>query len=250
MTDNQAGPDRKLSFAELVAQTALSYLEQRHEGPVRTLVEQIVAGAVAVIPGTVAAAVENLDDQGKLRAPVIEGDDVARAVMDAQNATGQGPCLDALKDRKPVLVDDLHVDARWPEFARLAKDMDVRSMVCVPMEAGGRAAGVLSLISRGPHFLGDEDTEVMASVFATHAAIAMTGAGRVDDVLSALDRRDVIGQAKGILMERFKMTPELAFATLIRTSQLTNSKLFDVCAELCRTGVLQPDPPRRSRGQA
>ena len=67
-------------FAELVAETALSFLDESENGSARTLLEQIVAGAVLVIPGTTAAAVESIDPDGRLHAPVAEGDDVARSV--------------------------------------------------------------------------------------------------------------------------------------------------------------------------
>lgn len=250
MTQRDEQPNRLTDltgFAELVAETALSFLEEDRSKPAITLVEQIVAGAVLVIPGTIAAAVETLDEQGRLHAPIFAGDDVARSVKDAQNDTEQGPCLDALRDNKRVVVDDLRVDSRWPVFSARAAELGVRAMVCVPMEAAGRQIGVLSLLSDGPEFLGDEDTPVLASVFAAHAAIALTGASRVEEVVAALGHRDVIGQAKGILMERFKIAPDVAFAMLVRTSQRSNLKLREVCAQLCLTGVLLPDPVRKRR---
>jgi GAF domain-containing protein len=234
-------------FAELVAETALSFLDDTETGTASPLLEQIVAGAVLVVPGIAAAAVETIDRDGRLHAPVAEGDAVARSVMDAQNDTGEGPCLDALRDHKQVVVDDLDTDTRWPLFTARAADLGIRSMVCTPLEAAGRRLGVLSLMSRDAEFVADEDTPTMATVFAAHAAIAMTGARRVEDINAALTSRDIIGQAKGILMERFKITPDVAFAMLVRTSAVTNRKLRDVCDQLCLTGVLLPDPPRRGR---
>lgn len=250
MTTRDEQPNRLADltgFAELVAETALSFLEEKRNSPALSLVEQIIAGAVLVIPGTIAAAVETLDDHGRLQAPILAGDEVARSVMDAQNETEQGPCLDALRDSKRVVVDDLRIDSRWPQFSARAAELGVLAMVCVPMEAAGRQIGVLSLISDGPEFLGDEDTPVLAAVFAAHAAIALTGASRVEEVVAALGHRDVIGQAKGILMERFKIAPDVAFAMLVRTSQRTNLRLREVCSQLCLTGVLLPDPVRSKR---
>ena len=131
-------------FAELVAKTALSFLDETGGGPARTLVEQIVAGAVLVIPGTVAAAVENLDEQGRLYAPDMEGDAAARSVMEAQNEAGEGPCRDALRDNKQIVTDDLATDPRWPSFSARATELGMRAIVCTPMEADGRRLGVLS----------------------------------------------------------------------------------------------------------
>ena len=235
-----------LSFAELVADTALTFLNETADGSGPTLLEQIVAGARLIIPGTAAAAVETLDRRGRLQAPVMAGDDITRAVMTAQNDTGQGPCLDAQRDGKQVVVDDLRVDLRWPQFAAQALKVGIRSMICTPLIADGRTLGELSLMSRTPRYHHPDDTPTMATVFAAHAAIAMTGARRVQDIVAALGHRDVIGQAKGILMERFKITPDVAFAMLVRTSSRTNLKLRTVADQLCLTGILLPDPPRRA----
>ena len=75
-------------------------------------------------------------------------------------------------------------------------------------------------------------------MFAAHAAVALAGAQQLEHVRSALVNRDVIGQAKGILMERFKMTGDQAFLALVAASQQTNRKLHVVAAELALTGVL------------
>ena len=238
-----------IGFAELVAETALSFLQETDGAADRTLVEQIVAGAMLVMPGMAAAAVENFDRDGRLYAPVSVGDEVARSVMGAQNDTGQGPCLDVLSGEKQVVVNDLETDPRWPAFARRAAELGIRSMICTPMSAGGRRLGVLSLMSRAAQPEVDEDAATMATVFAAHAAVAMTGARRVEEMNAALSGRDVIGQAKGILMERFKLTPDVAFAMLVRTSSVTNIKLREVCDRLCLTGVLLPDPPRAARAR-
>jgi ANTAR domain len=76
-----------------------------------------------------------------------------------------------------------------------------------------------------------------ADPLAVFAAIT-EAAAQIRQLRTALDSRDVIGQAKGILMERYRLTPDGAFALLARASQDTNVKLREVAAELCRTGSL------------
>ena len=242
--DLQLG-ERK-SFAQAVADVALSFLSPR-DGQVRPpLVEQIVAGAVALIPGTSAAAVERLNRDGHLEAPLAAGDEVARSVMQAQNDTGQGPCLDAARDGKQVLTGDLALDVRWPSFAARATDLGIRAIICTPMQAAGQQVGVMSLMSRTTDYLQDEqDSAMLAAVFAAHAAIALTGARQLQDSDAALTHRDLIGQAKGILMERFNRAPDAAFAALVRISSDNNIKLRQICEELCRTGLLPPPVHRR-----
>lgn len=230
-------------FAELVADLALAYADQRDPDRL-PLVEQIVAGAVAVIPGVVTAAVETLDRDGQLTAPVMVGDDKARSVMDTQNRSGAGPCLEALQENKQVQVLDLTADERWPEVSSAAVAAGFRSVLCTPMEVGGRSVGVLVLLGSDTDF-GDvsEDSAMLARVFAAHAALALSGAATSTQMAAALSSRDLIGQAKGILMERFKLTPDAAFALLVQTSSRTNTRLRAVCEKLCDTGVLTPSRP-------
>ena len=87
---------------------------------------------------------------------------------------------------------------------------------------------------------------------AAHAAIAYAGIRKETQLAEALVRRDLIGQAKGILMERYKISGERAFLVLTRVSQASNRKLFDVADELVRRGTISaaasPDPGRPSEG--
>jgi AmiR/NasT family two-component response regulator len=76
-----------------------------------------------------------------------------------------------------------------------------------------------------------------AELFATHASLALGHAREVDDLNLALETRSMIGQAMGILMERYRISPEHAFDFLTRTSQESNTKLRDVAAELVRTSL-------------
>lgn len=234
-----------VGYAELVARLALSYADDRDEQRA-SLVEQIVAGAISVIPGVVAAAVVTLDRTGLLSAPLATGDQVAEWVMAAQNHLGDGPCLDALRNHKQVSVPDLAAELRWVQFADQVRPVGVAAMICTPMEVAGRSVGVLTLLSNQADF-GDpaEDTEEEARVFAAHAALALAGADRVGNLSTALSSRDVIGQAKGILMERFRLTPDAAFAILVKASSETNTKLKVLCQDLCDTGELPQ--PRQAR---
>ena len=82
----------------------------------------------------------------------------------------------------------------------------------------------------------------MGLLFVSHAAVAMAGAQKHDQMVSGLATRDLIGQAKGILMERYQVDSQRAFALLVRTSQHTNRKLRDIADELVTTGQLVGTP--------
>lgn len=121
-------------------------------------------------------------------------------------------------------------------------------MLCTPITVDGFRAGVLTLLGDSIDLDdADEDTAALARVFAAHAGIAMTGQRRAADAAAALSTRDVIGQAKGILMERLSLTADAAFAVLVKASSHTNTKLRTVCEQLCRTGVLEPQRSRLPR---
>ena len=98
--------------------------------------------------------------------------------------------------------------------------------------------GALNLYSRQPNSF-DDDSEHIGLLFASHAAIAFADAEKVRHLVLAVSRRDLIGQAKGILMERFRISADQAFSLLIRVSQDNNRKLFDVAEELTETGYLE-----------
>jgi hypothetical protein len=100
-----------------------------------------------------------------------------------------------------------------------------------------RRPGALNLLARRPGAFTD-DSERIGLLFASHAAIALADARDLNHVTIALDTRDVIGLAKGMLMERYKITGEMAFALLAKASQDTNRKLHDVAEHLAMSGTL------------
>jgi AmiR/NasT family two-component response regulator len=97
--------------------------------------------------------------------------------------------------------------------------------------------GALNLHSRQPGAFSDESEQV-ALMFAAHAAVAFAGAQAQEQMQTAVNRRDLIGQAKGILIERYKISGQEAFRLLVVASQTTNIKLYDVADYLVTTGEL------------
>ena len=230
-----------VDFAEAMADLTLSLLQDCGGQATSTLHERIIAGAVQTIPGTTAAAITTLGPAARLVDPAMGRSELTGLVVGAHNATEQGPCLDAARGQKLVLVSDLSTDLRWPEFAAHMADLQIRSLICAPMAAVGRKLGVITVIS--DHFdLTAGETPAMAVVLAAHAAAALYSANQVAGIAAALNNRDVIGQAKGVLMERLKIPPHAAFDLLVRTSSRTNLKLRDVAEYLISTGELLPDP--------
>jgi GAF domain-containing protein len=153
-----------------------------------------------------------------------------------QDETGEGPCLDAIWQQQTVRVNDLANDPRWPVLGPRAAERGTRSVLCLQLFVHRDTLGALDLLAHATSAFTDE-SEHVGLLLASHAAIAAADAHHFENVTSALVNRDIIGQAKGILMERFKITSDQAFAVLAKVSQDTNRKVAAVAEDLARTGT-------------
>jgi GAF domain-containing protein len=158
-----------------------------------------------------------------------------------QQKLGDGPCINAAVRQALIRIDDMRSESRWPDFAKEAENLGVCSMLCVPLRAHEQCLGTLSLYSEHATAFTGRDERV-TTLFATLAAIALAEAQRTDQLHTALGNRDIIGQAKGILMERHRVTADAAFAFLSLASQNVNMKLTSVARHLVETGELLGTP--------
>jgi GAF domain-containing protein len=158
-----------------------------------------------------------------------------------QQQTGEGPCIEAARRQIVIRIDDTRSDPRWPAFMTAARGHDVLSQLCIPLQADERSLGTLSLYAAKPAAFTDVDERV-TTMFATLAALALADALRAEQMRAAVANRDLIGQAKGILMERHRITADAAFARLAEASQHDNIKLTEVAARLVETGELVGRP--------
>ncbi|MCD2194539.1 GAF and ANTAR domain-containing protein [Actinomycetospora endophytica] len=188
----------------------------------RTL--RTAASAVAtVVPGAghVGAAVTV---RGTFAARAT-GDAVAEE-LDAVQASGRsGPGPEAAARGTCVEVPDLVADPRWPRLAEAAARHGVTSALSLVLRGHDGVLGVLTLYTPAPL---DPDARVLAEALTAQAAVALFGAQRIAGLARAVSSRDVIGQAKGILIQRDGVDDESAFAMLVQASQATNMKLVDV----------------------
>jgi GAF domain-containing protein len=177
--------------------------------------------------------------------PQASTDRVPLLLDHLQQKLGDGPCVNAAQCQSIVQIDDTRQDGRWPDFAADAANLGVRSMLCVPLWVDQRCLGALSLYADQAAAFTDLHGRV-TTLLATFAALALAEAQRADQLTAALVNRDVIGQAKGILMERHRITADAAFGFLTRVSQAENTKLAAIAAQLVATGELpiatSPDP--------
>jgi GAF domain-containing protein len=163
-------------------------------------------------------------------------DPVVETLYRFQIEADEGPMLTALCG-ETVTVPDVAADERWPRWRTVAADAGIGSALHVPMTVSDRTTGVLSLFHAEPHAFTVDD-EAIAHILARHASVAVATARNEESMAQAVDARKLVGQAMGILMERFDMNGDQAFAVLRRYSQDTNTKLRDVAQQLIETRKL------------
>ncbi|QNE18181.1 GAF and ANTAR domain-containing protein [Kribbella qitaiheensis] len=146
-----------------------------------------------------------------------------------------GPRLTVLHDGTALLIADVETETRWPtQWRDSVLEAGIHSAIHLPLVVAGRAQAVFSLYIDQPHGFDDNDVEV-AHILAQHASVAISTARHRVSMHQAVDARRAVGQAIGILMERYDLDTDRAFEVLKRYSQDTNHKLRAVADELIAT---------------
>ncbi|OZC74458.1 antitermination regulator [Rhodococcus sp. 06-418-1B] len=204
-------------------------LRREHGDPDRTLAA-ITESAVMNVPAAEAASITTVLRGKFVHSAALTGD-LAGQCDAIQQQIGEGPCLESAVEQRTIRIDDMDSDRRWPRFAAAASALGVRSMICFQLYVEGYNFGALNLHSTRHDAFG-EDAESIGSLFAAHAAIAFSSAKEEQQIRAALTSRDIIGQAKGMLMERYKLGAQEAFALLSRLSQETNTRLAELAGKV------------------
>ena len=185
----------------------------------------IVDAAVPIVPGASWAGV-SVVHKGRVE-PAAASDDIVARLDDLQTTLHEGPALSVLDGQRRLAVDSLAVAEKWPQFIPTAVELGVHSMLVFPLFVQRGILGVLTLYGSAPYAFSD-DSRAIGEILAQHAAVALAGSTAEEQLHVAIASRDVIGQAKGILMHRDRLTGLQAFTTLTRASQETNVRLVDV----------------------
>jgi GAF domain-containing protein len=184
-------------------------------------------------------------------ATIAATSEVPRRVDAIQYSTGEGPCLDALRERQVFRTGDLAHEPRWPRFGvRAVDDEGIVSMLSNVLYLDDDSVGALNVYSSRREAFGSEDEELVR-ILGTHAAVALQAAAdhdRAENLQKALHNSRRIGAAVGILMYSRRLTETEAFAALRSASQNTNRKLVDVAEEVLATGDLPEGRPAKLSG--
>jgi GAF domain-containing protein len=188
-----------------------------------------VRGIVAAVTDTVSGAEDAGVSlwEGKLLRTVASTSDLVERVNNLEHELNEGPCLEALHMGRAYRIDDMSHERRWPRFAAAAQAEGIQSMLGYRLFTSGRTLGSLDLYSTQPNAF-DAEAEIVGELFAAHAAIALLGSTQQSEWQAALNSRDSIGMAKGILMNRDGLTDDKAFNVLVSASQYANMKVHDV----------------------
>ncbi|GAB2966508.1 GAF and ANTAR domain-containing protein [Amycolatopsis acidiphila] len=231
MTERVAPPRDNPEESELGIAAALGSVVRTLEAEpdVDSTVEHIVTAVVSAVPGTEDAGVSLLE-QGRMRSVAPTSEVVAKLDL-LQHELRQGPCVDAVFDDPAYRTGDLATDPRWPDFAAAATKLGIVSMLGVRLFTSSTNLGALNLYSTKPQAF-DAEAEQVTGLFAAHAAVALAGSRRQEQLREALRTRDTISTAKGILMQRHKVGHDEAFHLLVKVSQRSNRKLHEVASWL------------------
>lgn len=241
MTDN---PNDRLLGA--LTRAARDLVDRRSLHDLEQTLAAIVNAAVETVPGADAGGItitegSRITSRHPTRADIHELDQL-------QAELGEGPCITAATQPPEegfVHAPDLASEEgrrRWPRFAPAAVGRGVRSMLSTPLSAQRGLYAALNLYSHDADAF-DEDAMTLAGLFGLQAGVLLYGARHAAQLDVAIETRDVIGQAKGILQERFEVDDDQAFQMLARSSQDTNMKLVEVARWLVSNrGDTRPVP--------
>jgi hypothetical protein len=216
----------------------LSFAEHSLESVLRRVTDL----AAGVLPGEPVISVTIV--AGRAPTTVAATGDLAQRLDQTQYRLASGPCLSAATTGRTAEIVDTRATSEWPEFAAEAAAAGCDSVLSFPLPVREKVSGALNVYAR-QFSAADEDVRLILSRFADYAVVPVSNmylyesaVARAEHLAAALDSRAVIDQAKGILMERFKLTPDQAFRALTRVSMETNTKVRDIAQRFVATGDL------------
>lgn len=216
------------------------------------VLEEVTEAAVKLLDGVDHAAITLVRRTSARRHPeflesTAATGTVPRLFDELQHEHGEGPCFDAIWSHQTVHIADVASECRWPRLMVAVRELTpIRSVLSIQLYIDGQELGALNMFSDNAGGIGeDAEFEEQAINLATHAAIALSSARRGEQFRSALASRDLIGQAKGVLMERFDVDAIAAFRMLRTLSQEMNMPVL----ELARRVTFRESSPPANKEQ-
>ena len=219
--------DVSSDFAQSAGEAARTLNEPRS---LDDIWQTIVEVATDSMPGFDHVGIATLEKTGDIETRAFTGN-LVLPLDKVQYWLRQGPCSAALQGSDAISVSSLKHEQRWPGYVPVALEWGVRSQMAVRLYLGQETLGGVNLYSTTSDEVSDE-AQATARQFATYAAIALGHAQEREELTSGMQSRKTIGEAIGILMARYEMNEDRAFAFLVRASSHENIKLRDVAQQL------------------
>ncbi|MDA2891188.1 GAF and ANTAR domain-containing protein [Mycolicibacterium sp. BiH015] len=220
-----SGTDLAARMADLASATSGAW-------SLDAVLDSVTAAAAELIPGVDTAGI--LLIRGGAHESISGTAEIPKHLDELQMSLGEGPCMQAALDDTEVVTDDFASEARWPRYSPAVVDIGVLSGMSFKMFTADRTAGALNLFGFQPRVWDDDDLAI-GGILAAHATAAILAHQHVGHLRAALRTRDQIGQAKGMIMERYGVDHLRAFEMMREISQTTNAKLFDVARQVIET---------------
>lgn len=221
---------------ERLLQTSRRLMESLTPGDLDHTLGQLTQAAIEVLPQVDFCSITVRHADGRLET-VAPTDQLLCDVDAAQYELQEGPCYEAATDSVHVVSPNLLADERFPRYGKVAWEAGLRSQAGIRLFDAPRSQGAMNLYSKSVG--GFEDFESLAALFSHQAAVAIAYAHEIDNLEEAIRTRKMIGQAVGIVMERYQLTDQRAFAFLTRLSQTRNVKLRLVAQEIVAAAEAQ-----------
>jgi GAF domain-containing protein len=221
---------RKHDLAMRMAELARTAAAPR---TVEDVLSDVTSAALELVPGADTAGVLLIGKGGKWDS-VGGTSDLSHLLDELQMKFNEGPCVEAALDEVIVRTEDFRSEGRWPKYSRAVVELGVLSGVSFKLYTANRTAGALNLFAFKPNAF-DGEAETIGTVLASHAAAAILASREGEELQSALSTRDRIGQAKGIIMERYNVDDVRAFEILRRLSQDSNTRLAEIAQRVIET---------------
>jgi GAF domain-containing protein len=228
--DLTPGPSKVSEYGVRMAELARSLRSQRTS---LTTLQAIVTATSEMVKNCDDVAISLSRPDGTVETRASMGAGLVEQADQLQMQCGEGPCLDTAWDVPLVMANDLPHDGAWPRWApSVVNQLGVRSLICVQLFTNeNHQLGVLQLLSQRPDaFESDAADEVLG--IAANAAVALGAMAAHEAAQFGLVRRTLIGQATGILMERYQLDQHQAYEVLRRTSQEVGRKVHDIAADV------------------
>jgi GAF domain-containing protein len=230
-----------MSAADSTSMTTLGYAERartiaKTSSPADTIAAIVALALECVDCDYASVTVVNADGSVET---VASSDQLVDRADALQYELGEGPCLTAAEHGGLWAVAETGTDPRWPRWGPQAAALGLHSILSVHLFTDRTMLGALNLYAERSHQYSDDDIQT-AQIVAAHASVGLARSRSEQNLWHAVDARHVVGQAQGILMERFSLGSEQAFSVLRQYSQHYNIKIHDIAVHLLATGEMPP----------